>query len=669
MEHLQGWVVKEIYHSPQSSYCILSIRQTDGSLCTACGYLTQRLKKDSPISFSGSWYTHSKYGRQFSIAREGAEKPGSITDPREKLLASIREITGKPTFPGAILIRHFGLEQINATLQNPYLLCMRWSWFPWEIADQLAMKQGFQPDSPERLDAALFLTFMEWPGTLRSYAESTASCWAPYERVLQEVQKRLQLPRERIEALLPDNSVAEVFLEPQPGISLQAIGDAERVVHSIVQQFTPHGGMDIGWPNLEPWHLSNEQTAAVLFSSNQSISAIYGPPGTGKTTCIRALVAIHKNLMPVFLAAPTGKAADRLFQVSGTHASTLHRMLGAKLVGGNGMAYTQFRMNRNDPLPQALYVVDESSMIDTQLMASFLEAVPLGSRIVLVGDINQIRPVGAGQPFRDLVLSGTISASRLTHIFRQVEGSAIAEACRLVIEGEAHKFFSFLRSTEAAREISFEPSKIDSQMFNDHANFTPALGNILLCPMNKGVAGADALNMAIQRSWTAPGQANNVIQHSDGRTMYLHDRVLNTRNDYGRADGEGIFNGGLGKIIHITGMGKAAEKSITVKYDERTNLEVYTEVEAFSTLRLAYALSIHKSQGSEWESVTVAIPGEATGFLSRQLLYTALSRARKHLTLVANVGAIQKALQTPPIEPQTHLRHLLRKELECPAPT
>jgi len=293
-----------------------------------------------------------------------------------------------------------------------------------------------------------------------------------------------------------------------------------------------------------------------------------------------------------------------------------------------------------------------------------LEAIGSDSKVIFVGDPNQLPPVGQGQPFIDMLNSGAIPIHRLTQIFRQAEGSAIAESCRIALEGEAHQLFSFLRQ-EGQKEIEYISVGSDDQIAKIVGEHFHCMGGdrIILAPLNKNAAGTTELNQVLQHMTTSHRESLKITED-----FYLHsgDPVIQIRNNYARDGFKGIFNGDMG-IAHIeelldsTGR-KTKQKGARVEFEQAS--EIYNRNQAFGELKLAYAVSIHKSQGSEWQEVLLVLPSSAKFFLSRRLLYTALSRAKKRLTIIANPIAIQAALsrREADLNIQTRLGWLLGQQ-------
>ena len=666
---------KVIFAASDSDYRILrGISLLDGAQICVTGYLGIEVGLD--VEVQGAWTKHKTYGYQFEASGIlGAS--GQPAGPKALLLDLMhRSIQTLPQGTREAINR-LNRDTAAAALQNPYSLLGVWPRMLWQDADQMAMKVGLAELGPERLGAAFSYLFRRWGGQMAGHEAHTASTWAPFNAVLAEIGRLLQVDRQALETAMADSrqTTAMAILDPEPGVILRSIAEAEDSILFDIQRLQASNGPDIGWPSLTGFSLSPEQADAVLVSSNQSISAIYGPPGTGKTTAILALAQIHRSL-PVYakrvhtiLCAPTGKAVDRLREVvgnampdSGLPIMTIHSMLEAEMQGGQFI----FTRNRENPIlgQPFLLVIDEASMVDTELLAAVLEALPDGSRVVLIGDINQIRPVGPGQPFKDLILSKAILGNQLTRIFRQTTGSAIAEACGLVLGGEPHRLFQFLRSREAALEIEYIPIVEDSEIPNRILGFDTKktfYSDIILTPMNVGKAGAIELNLAVQR-WLRGASGTPWMTTARGMDIYHLDKVMQIRNDYKRRDGIGIFNGEIGTVVGMRG------GRIEVEFPRagRHGHETYTAAEAGASLQLAYAISIHKSQGSEWDRVTMVIPAESSGFVTRELLYTGMSRAKNRLTIFASVQAIQRALAEAPIQANTRLAWLLCRQTAAP---
>jgi len=608
--------------------------------------------KGSKLTVEGHWTQHPKFGKQFAGNVEGLEPKA---DPTRKVFQELVQKAGITDQKFVDSIKFASLDILSKALVNPYIFLDTPQHVTWTLVDTLAEHCGVFPDAEIRLSAAIRLALKQGTGpAMKADLLNSAGCWATPASLLPEAARLLRMSIPQItEALAVKNPASLTPIQfPVPAIMDTKIANAEVVIARRIAELLKDGGPVIGQMPEMAETLSEEQAIATYIACNQGLSIIDGKPGVGKTR-VAAEIARVSQLAGhnVRLAAPTGKAAFRMAQTVArynggevTPYSTIHRLLHCIPSAAGGF---DFEYNASNPLPQATYIMDESSMTDTTLMGCFLEAVGEDSRVVMLGDINQIKPVGAGQPFQDMIESGAAPVHSLTKIFRQAEGSAIAEACEIVLSGEAHELFTFMRSERGAKEITYISVQDDSLIPGEVANYYPNLGDdkIVLCPMNKNTAGSTEINQVLQRA-TTHGRDSFKI-HEDF-SINDGDPVIQVRNNYGRDNEMGIFNGDMGTAAITQNLKNAKGVDLGVKFLGKTgmlDLELYSKAQAYQELKLAYAISIHRFQGSEAEDVILALPKGFPGFLTRKLLYTALSRAKKRLTIIANPLAIQQAMK------------------------
>lgn len=376
--------------------------------------------------------------------------------------------------------------------------------------------------------------------------------------------------------------------------------------------------------------LGADQLKAVYTSLTHPITILTGGPGTGKTTAIAALCYCARAISPavrIILAAPTGRAARRLAEVTGEEGMTIHRLL--EMVPGKG----EFRRDEDHPLQGDMIIVDEASMLDTELAAALLRAVPVGMRVVLVGDVAQLPPIGPGDVLRDLMAAG-IPTVRLERIFRQHEASAIVHAASRVLEGKLPEpdpdgGFHWLIPRNSQQAAQFVVAAAVSAMESG----LPLTSVQVLSPMRRGLVGVDTLNKALQDELN-PGPGHGIRQ---GAECYrVGDKVMCIRNNYAKGP-DGIFNGQVGIV-------RAVEEDLgRLKVEFDGWLVEYTGEEV-AELQLAYCMTVHKSQGSEFDHVVLCLMNDHWPMLRRNLLYTAVTRARKKLTLIATRKALLRAV-------------------------
>lgn len=389
--------------------------------------------------------------------------------------------------------------------------------------------------------------------------------------------------------------------------------------------------------------LTPSQEAAVQMMLSRKICVVTGGPGTGKTTILKNLLARTKRNTAV--AAPTGKAAKRIAEVTAFPATTVHRLLGLVPVGNKLMSWTY---GPDEPLPHGLVVVDESSMLDSQVAGALFSAIePSKTSVVLMGDANQLPSVGPGYVLGDIIASGRVPVARLTEVHRSAKDSWVCVNAPQILEGRM--------SREKAADFAYHvrPSaKIPELITTLTTKTMPAAGVRdvqVLTPQNRGPLGVDALNAHLQAAINPPDGSPSVQIMTNGGTAYqiqMGDRVIQIKNDYERM----VFNGEVGVVVEILPAAKDTPVQAVVDFSEseiEARLVTYSGPEVQENLRLAYALTIHKAQGSEWDWVVVVCHGMHRYMWTRQLLYTAVTRAKKGVILVGNDEGVEAALARP----------------------
>ncbi|MFN2286448.1 MAG: ATP-dependent RecD-like DNA helicase [Anaerolineae bacterium] len=616
------------------------------------------------------------------------EVPG-IGDKRTALIARaweeqkhIKEIMiflqghGVSTGLAVKIYKQYTDEAIAIVRNDPYRLAKDIYGIGFKTADKIAQQMGFAVDAPERIQAGL------------RYALGTFSddghCFATRDQLLATATELLTVPREACETQLDalirlkevieedrelrianyesrithhESSIEYPVSSNESAIYLPPFFYAENGVANKLRQLQESARDrlaafgDVEWDKAFIWldecaasglavpiHLAAQQQSAVRMALTEKVSILTGGPGTGKTTITRSIIQLlQAKRCSVLLCAPTGRAAKRLSEATGLEAKTIHRLLEVKAAQG-----FQFARDQDNPLDADMIIVDETSMVDILLMNHLLKAVEAGSHLLLVGDVDQLPSVGAGNVLRDLIASDVIPVTRLDTIFRQAEDSfIIVNAHRInrgempVCNGPARDFFLFRQGdAESAADMILDivarriPAKFGYDADRDIQ---------VLSPMHRGAAGVSALNQRLQERLNPPDARKAESTHGS-RVFRVGDHVMQIRNDYDRQ----VFNGDMGRVAALD----LEEHTLTVNFDGALVGYEFTQLDE---LVHAYAVSIHKSQGSEFPVVVIPILTQHYMMLQRNLLYTGVTRAQSLVVLVGNLRAIAIAVHNDKI--------------------
>ena len=573
----------------------------------------------------------------------------------QELSAAFRALTGLrqlmeflarydlPVYLAMSLQRTYGDNAIQRLRDDPYILSRAQYGVDFALTDAIAISMGFDGDDPCRLRAAL-----EYE--LSYNASGGGHVFLPREKLLLATAQLIGMTPDDLEPaldkLIDGFGVVQQTIAGVQGCYLPRLYQAETfvaerllsMVRTPVEQLSRVDDAIAAIEREQGVSYAPAQRQAVLLAAQGGILLLTGGPGTGKTTSLRGIVALYERMgLDVVLLAPTGRAAKRLGEVAGREAQTIHRALGMSYNELTGQ--TAFKKNAQDPLEAHAVIVDEVSMVDIELMRSLLEALRPGSRMVLVGDPDQLPSVGPGNVLGDMLRSGVIPAVSLTQVFRQAEQSAIIRNAHAVDQGQPPRLdngqgdFFFLRRRSPDALVQTVVELCRDRLPNNMG--IPADQIQVLSATRKGACGTVALNRALQAALNPPDRTKRQKQWGD-MTFRVGDRVMQTRNNYdvlwekedGSA-GSGIFNGDVGVIQDIDPSGEL----ITLRFDDRT--AVYT-ADLLSQLDMAYAITVHKSQGSEYPAVLLASAPAAPSLMVRGVLYTAITRARKLLILVGD---------------------------------
>ena len=547
------------------------------------------------------------------------------------------------------LYRKYGDRALEIIRGNPYLLVDGELGVEFSTADKLALSMGMEGDDPQRIEAGLLFELAH--NLDNGHAFLPRRKLLPATAQLIELEGETEALEDALEALLERGEVIQETVANEEAVYLHDLYEAEQYVAFRLSEMArgeqvPPAGLDGLIDRIQAEQgivYAPQQRQAVELAAASQVMLLTGGPGTGKTTSLRGVLALFEQLgLETALAAPTGRAAKRLGELCGMEAATIHRLLETQYDPRSGRLV--FARDEDDPLRADAVIVDETSMVDILLMRGLLSALRPECRLILVGDPDQLPSVGPGNLFSDLIRSGVVPMVRLTEIFRQAAESAIVRNAHGVNRGELpdlrdnkHDFF-FLRRKDPARAAETIVELVQTRLPNNMG--IPPEQIQVLSPTRKRVTGTAALNRAIQEAVNPP--APDRPERRFGEYVFRQgDRVMQVRNNYdviwkdGLTTGMGVFNGDIGRIVEVDNRSEL----ITVDFEGR--LVEYTP-DMLGELEPAYAITVHKAQGSEYRAVILSVSDGAPVLLTRGVLYTAITRARELLILVGDEEVVAR---------------------------
>lgn len=569
--------------------------------------------------------------------------------------------------------RRWGQYAVEIIKENPYVLCGSGIDLEFDKAEEMAVKIGYPMESSGRISAGI--TYILVNNTFSGH-----TC-LPYDRLKNTALKLLDIDGELFDQCLEDECkeqnlvrydkgersfiyladyfTAEEYITGRLNVMSSCLKDTKYDYAKLIE--IEESAKDITY--------AEQQRKAISLALSQGFMILTGGPGTGKTTTLKAIISLYEQRgFKVMLAAPTGKAAKRISDLTGYDAKTIHRMLE---VAFDNSGKPRFKHDENNPIVCDVMIVDEMSMVDTLLFEALLRALKLSCRLIMVGDSDQLPSVGAGNVLKDMIDSGRLPVVQLTEIFRQAQQSCIITNAHKIVNGEqpdmsrsdSDFFFMQRLNFETASETVVE---LISQRLPNAYGFEPKEDIQVLCPSRKGALGVVEMNKTIQLAVNPPSKNTKEKQEIKGILYSFRpdDKVMQVKNNYdivwkkGDENGTGIFNGDIGIILKVV----KAESKLYIDFDGRIAEYTY---EMLDQLELAYAISVHKSQGSEFNAVIIPLLGGFEKLYYRNLLYTAVTRAKKILIIVGSMRVVEKMVENNRRSLRySCLKDMLEKELK-----
>jgi exodeoxyribonuclease V alpha subunit len=699
---VEGCLEKITFHNPENHYTIAKFCPKGAkNPITVVGFMPEPTAGEF-LKLEGTWETHSRYGQQLKIVRFEVVLPATVDGIRKYLKSGVIKGLGNKTINR--LVRHFGdqtlvviestpdkltdvkgigkaiaqqiadswkshhavrslmnflqdhgvplsysgkifkeygAEAVDILKSHPYRIACDLPGIGFQIADRIARQQGAPTDDPLRIRACILYLLEQASADGHMFMtglDARRKCARLFDIDSESADTALTL-------LTGEKLVVQEVLDEAGVDQAVYLSAMHRVEVGIARRLKAFLTIPVRPPDIDREQMTREILArlAIQLSAEQQavldeillhhVAIITGGPGTGKTTLIRSIAAICDRLrQKIILSAPTGRAARRLSEVARKKASTLHKLLGFNLEEND------FEKDEDHPLDVDVMIVDEASMMDAQLMFHLLKAVPVTATLILVGDVFQLPSVGPGNILSDLIQSGVIRTFELKEIFRQAEQSPIVINAHRIRHG-ALPYIEKNRPSDQLSEFYFieqyQPETVTrtivelcSRKIPERFGFDPVRDIQVLTPMHKGTVGTIQLNQVLQEA------LNPTVKSGTGFQFRAGDKVMHLRNNYAKE----VFNGDIGIVSDIDG----GSRRVSVNYDDR---QVEYETEELDDLTLAYAISVHKSQGSEYPAVVIPLMSQHFPLLQRNLLYTAITRGKKLVIIVGARQALDTAIR------------------------